>query len=126
MKNGTRKSGGSGRDAVTSGGSTSSRHRSKTSAGPSKGSNKPSAPLTAKPAGRWKQPATLSQFAAQANAVATRVLNGEVPIELARSYSGLARTVSQAVSAQIVAARLMRTAPNLSLQWEAYQATGRK
>jgi hypothetical protein len=41
------------------------------------------------------------EFAAQANAVATLLLNGEIDVDTARTYSSVARTVAQAMSTEV-------------------------
>jgi len=60
---------------------------------------------------------SVSEFAAQTNAVATALLNNQMPLDTARVYSALARTVAQAMSAQVAVARAKRTTPDLTLNW---------
>lgn len=52
----------------------------------------------------------------QANEVATCVLNGEIEMEVARVYYGVARTMAQVLSAEVYRARYLRQEPNLSLE----------
>lgn len=42
------------------------------------------------------------------------VLNGEIDLETARTYSALARTVAQTVSADVARSRILRQQPDLS------------
>jgi hypothetical protein len=62
----------------------------------------------------WKQPTTVREFTSQVNAVASKVLNGQLGLETARTYSSLARVVAQTVTAEANKARFMRHAPDLS------------
>lgn len=81
---------------------------SKPLAAPSSGSNK-----------RWRQPRSVREFAAQVNAMATAVLNGEVSgdgLEAARLYAGLARTVAQAMTTEVQRARFLGLAPELNFE----------
>jgi hypothetical protein len=55
------------------------------------------------------------EFAAQANAVATMVLNGDIELEMARTYSAVARTVAQAMSTEVSRARFIQSEPSLAL-----------
>ena len=88
------------------------------SAGPASGS--PTSKPSAKPSGgstrRWRSPRTAMEFAAQANAVATLLLNGEIELELARTYSAVARTVAQAMSTEVSRARFIQSEPSLALE----------
>jgi hypothetical protein len=54
-------------------------------------------------------------FAAQANKVATMILNGEIDLETAAAYSRVARTVAQAMSTEVSRARFLQRAPMLLL-----------
>jgi hypothetical protein len=81
-----------------------------------------SGPLVKQPSGSnepWQMPTSVGSFAAQVNAVATAVLNGEVfgreRVEAARLYSNLARTVVQAVATEVQIARLVGRKPSDSL-----------
>ena len=67
----------------------------------------------------WRTPRTVKQFAAQVNDVATRLLNGEIELETARSYASLARTVAQAASLETSRSRFLKEAPDLRLDDEA-------
>lgn len=83
---------------------STSRKKSTTSGGQSRQSKK-----------RWHTPEDVRQFAAQANKVATMILNGEIDIETARAYSSLARVVSQSASIQVTKARFLKEEPDLNL-----------
>lgn len=63
----------------------------------------------------WAKPATLHDFAKQANTVATMVLNGDIDPDIARLYSSVARTVIQGMSIEVTRARFLKTMPELSL-----------
>lgn len=63
----------------------------------------------------WSQPKDIKQLAAQANKVATMLLNNNIDLEVARSYSAIIRTVAQAVTAETQRARFLKTQPDLSL-----------
>lgn len=60
----------------------------------------------------WKAPKNIKEFAAQANLVATQVLNGEIDIDTARTYSAIARTVAQAVNTELGKARITQQEPD--------------
>lgn len=77
----------------------------------SKNSDEPSSGSTR----RWRQPRNVREFAAQANAVATMVLNGDMPTDTARTYSSVARTVAQAMSTEVSKARFVKQEPQLTL-----------
>ena len=62
---------------------------------------------------RWSQPKTVRQFTSQVNAVATKLLNGEIDLDQAKAYSALARTIAQTVTAEVQRARAMKCVPNL-------------
>jgi len=66
----------------------------------------------------FRQPRNVREFAAQANRVATSILNGEIDLDTARAYSAVARTVAQAVTAQTVHARFLKTKPDLDFPEE--------
>lgn len=66
----------------------------------------------------WRTPNSVRDFAAQANRVATMVLNGQIDKETARTYSTLARVVAQAASIEVTRARFLKEAPDLSLEEE--------
>lgn len=63
----------------------------------------------------WRKPRTLREFAAQANEIATLVLNDGIDIERARNYAALARVVSQAASIEVTRSRFLKREPDLSL-----------
>lgn len=65
---------------------------------------------------RWRKPKTVREFAAQANDVATMILNGEIDMEQARGYASLARVVAQAASVEVTRARFLKREPDLSLE----------
>lgn len=85
-----------------------------------------SASLTSKPSDmpspvstrRYSAPTTVRAFASQVNRIATAVLNGEVDLETARTYSSLARTVAQAVTAETTRARFIQKEPDLTFEEE--------
>jgi len=62
---------------------------------------------------RWKKPGNVREFAAQANSVATDLLNGEMNLDVARTYSSLARGVAQMMSIEVTRARFLKTEPVL-------------
>lgn len=82
-------------------------------------STSPSSKPSGKPSGgstrRWRPARNAIEFAGQANQVATMVLNGEIDPDVARIYSGIARTVAQAMSTEVSRARFLNTEPVLSL-----------
>lgn len=63
---------------------------------------------------RWSQPKTVRQFTSQVNAVATRLLNGEIEVDQAKAYSALARTIAQTVTAEVQRARALKRVPDLN------------
>jgi hypothetical protein len=65
---------------------------------------------------RWHKPKNVKEFAAQANEIATLVLNGEIDMETARGYASLARVVTQSVSIEVNRARILKREPDLSLE----------
>lgn len=79
---------------------------------------------TSSPSGRpsepsseqWLLPVNVRQFAAQANEVATMVLNGTLPIETARTYATLARVVAQTITAEVARARFIKSEPELTFE----------
>lgn len=74
-------------------------------------------PNSGVPSKHWRRPANAKAFAAQANSVATMVLNGEIDLDVARVYSGIGRTMAQALSAEVYRARYMgEQPPSLSLE----------
>lgn len=62
----------------------------------------------------WRTPRNVREFASQANEVASMVLNGDMDVNVARIYSGLARTVAQAMSTEVSRARFLSELPDLS------------
>lgn len=62
---------------------------------------------------QWRQPANVKEFAAQANRVATMILEGTIELETARVYSSVARTVSQSMSIEVQRARASKEKPDL-------------
>lgn len=79
-------------------------HSCASSGGPTSGSN-----------GRYREPKTVRELAAQVNQTATRVLNGEIDLETARVYSAMTRNVAQLVTAEVQKARFLRKEPDLTL-----------
>ena len=65
---------------------------------------------------RYAKPKNVRGFAAQANDVATRVLNGEIDLDIARTYSSVARTIAQSMSIEVTRARFLKELPDLSLE----------
>jgi hypothetical protein len=52
--------------------------------------------------------------------VATMLLNGEIDLDTARSYSGIARTVAQAAAQETMRARMLQGEPDLSFGDDVY------
>lgn len=77
----------------------------------------PSKPLSR----HWRQPTNAREFAAQVNAVATMILNGEMNQDTARWYASVARTVVGAMSIEVTRARFLRTEPSLTLSDDIYE-----
>ena len=44
------------------------------------------------------------------------ILNGEIDLDTARTYSGVARTMAQVLSAEVYRSRFLQEAPNLTLE----------
>jgi hypothetical protein len=65
---------------------------------------------------RWHRPKTVREFAAQANSIATMILNGEIDMEVAKGYASLARVVAQSASIEVTRARFLKQEPDLSLE----------
>ena len=61
----------------------------------------------------WEMPKDLMGFTSQAAQVANALLNGTLEIEKGRVYASIARVVSQSVTAQVQAARLAKSMPDL-------------
>jgi hypothetical protein len=55
----------------------------------------------------------VKEFAAQANQVATMILEGTINLETAKVYSSVARTVSQSMSIEVQRARASKEKPDL-------------
>ena len=91
--------------ATTASGSAGTSQTSRNSDGPSHSSKT-----------HWQKPKIVRGFAAQANDVATRVLNGEIDLEIARTYSSVARTIAQSMSIEVTRARFLKELPDLSLE----------
>lgn len=53
------------------------------------------------------------EFASQTNRVATMLLNGEIDLDTARSYSALVRGVAQMMSINVTHARFLKMEPIL-------------
>lgn len=71
-----------------------------------------------RPSPRWKTPRTAREFAAQANQVATMILNGEIDLDTARVYVSAGRTSAQMLTAEVQRSRFLQSEPNLSLELE--------
>lgn len=69
---------------------------------------------------QFRRPRNVKEFAAQANAVATMILNGKIDLDTARAYSAIARTVAQAVTAETARARFLRSQPDLTLETDVF------
>jgi hypothetical protein len=65
---------------------------------------------------QWPTPKNVRGFASQVNQVATMVLNGDIDLNNARLYSGLVRTVAQAMSTEVSRARFLSQIPDLSFE----------
>lgn len=74
---------------------------------------------------RWRQPRNVREFAAQANAVATMVLNGTMDLESARTYSSVARTVAQAMSTEVSRSRFLQSEPSLDIPNDVFEEVSR-
>jgi hypothetical protein len=55
-------------------------------------------------------------MASQAVRLATMVLNGEVELEVAQTYSAIARTAAQLLTAEVQQARYLQQAPDLTFE----------
>lgn len=66
----------------------------------------------------WRTPRSAREFSAQANRVATMLLNGEIDRDLVQQYSAVARTMVQAISAEVYRARILKEVPDLGLSDE--------
>lgn len=77
-----------------------------------------SEPPSSESSKQWRKPRDAKSFAAQANEVATLILNGAIDLDVARAYSGVARTMAQVLSAEVYRARFLQQEPNLSLEDE--------
>lgn len=70
---------------------------------------------------RWRKPRTVKEVTAQATTVATMLLNGEIDLETARAYSGLARTMAQTVTAELMRARFLQRQPDLTVEGAVFE-----
>lgn len=68
---------------------------------------------------RWRKPRNVREFAAQANSVATMMLNGEIDIDTARAYSSIARGIAQMMSINVTRARFLKEEPILEFDDDA-------
>lgn len=64
---------------------------------------------------RWNKPSSAALLAAQANDVATRVLNGDIELDVAARYASTARVAVSAMNIEVQRARAARQTPNLLL-----------
>lgn len=71
---------------------------------------------------RWPVPKSARDVAAQANLVATLVLNGDLSLEHGRVYASTARLVAQALTVELSRARLSDNVPDLSLDYATEEA----
>jgi len=69
----------------------------------------------------WQTPKNVKGLASQANMAATMVLNGELNIDVARTYSAIIRTVAQAVTNETNKARFLRELPDLEFEDEVFE-----
>ena len=69
----------------------------------------------------WQTPKNVKGLASQANKVATMVLNGELNIDTARTYSAIIRTVAQAVTNETNKARFLRAQPDLEFENDLFE-----
>ena len=70
---------------------------------------------------QWRQPRSAREFASQANAVATMLLNGRLDLETARAYATLTRTIAQTLSTEVSKARFLEKPPDLSLDEDVWE-----
>jgi hypothetical protein len=70
---------------------------------------------------RWQTPKNVKGLASQANMVATLVLNGEIDIDTARSYSAIIRTVAQAVTNETNKSRFLKSMPDLEFEDDIFE-----
>jgi hypothetical protein len=49
------------------------------------------------------------------------LLNGEIDLETARAYSGLARTMAQTVTAELMRARFLQRQPDLTVEGAVFE-----
>ena len=110
IRKGTRRNTPSGHGLGREGQAASSQSKSTPSATPSSSLNK-----------QWRQPKSVRQFASQASAVCTLLLNGKLDLETAKAYSAIARTVSQAVTAEVQRSRFLQTVPELAFDQDVFE-----
>lgn len=68
---------------------------------------------------RWRMPKNVREFTSQVNAVATKVLNGELDTDTARIYASLTRVLAQSLSVEVTKARFLKTAPDMNIDdWD--------
>lgn len=58
---------------------------------------------------------TLSELTSQVNAVSTMLLNGEIPLETARTYSGMVGSTARLLSTEVRKAQMQKNSPQLAL-----------
>jgi cytoskeletal protein RodZ len=90
---------------------SSGTERKSATTSPSNSSNSTSPSSASK--GYWREPKTLKEFTSQVNSVASKVLNGQMDMDIARTYSGLARVIAQSVSTEVSRSRFLKMAPDL-------------
>lgn len=61
------------------------------------------------------------ELASLVSKVAVQVLNGDIEIEKARTFSGLVRTAAQAMTTETARARSEKIVPELQLNDEVYE-----
>lgn len=65
---------------------------------------------------QWPLPVNVRGLAAQANRIATAMLNDQVDLEKAKAYSALVRSVAQMMSIEVTRARFLRAEPILEFE----------
>jgi hypothetical protein len=104
MKKDTQKNGLNGSEPINSAQATTRRQKSLNSEESQESLNEP-----------FQKPKNVRELAAQASAVATLVLNGQMDAEQAKPYSSLIRSIAQLMGAEVQRARIAKTEPDLSL-----------
>ncbi len=69
----------------------------------------------------WKTPKNIKEFASQCNQVTTMILNEEMDLDRARTFSAVARTVAQAMTSETNKARFLKVLPDLEFEEDLFQ-----